>query len=90
MQLYKKRPEPILSEAVQAEQFKWDAVYTIDGKEYAGKAGDWLMFSSENGKKAITVMSDDDFNKKYSSDLLDFNTFDTLFSHPFFRRGYLK
>ena len=76
MHLYQKRPQPIQAEKVQAEQLKFDAVYTIDGNKYEGKAGDWLVISTKNGKTLVEILSDADFNSLYAAEWTseDFST----------------
>lgn len=91
MHQYQKRPQPIQTEKVQAEQLKFDAVYTIEGNKYEGKAGDWLVLSSKNGKLSVEILSDADFNSLYATEWStdDFNSaledFNKLFIRSVFK-----
>jgi hypothetical protein len=93
MHIYSKRPQPVQIEKVQAEQLKFDAVYTIDGQKYEGKAGDWLVLATDNNKRSVRIMSDADFTSQYASEVTvpDFtSTIEELFTRPFFTRPWLR
>jgi uncharacterized iron-regulated membrane protein len=96
MHIYLKRPQPIQVEKVQAEQLKFDAVYTIEGQKYEGKAGDWLVLATKNDKLSVNIMSDADFNSQYANEVTvdDFTStieeFNKLFTRSFFTRSWLR
>lgn len=59
------RKKPVETPVVCAEQLKYDSKLTIDGIEYTGKVGDWLVTTFYSDKKIIEIIPKSEFDKYY-------------------------